>query len=103
MGGEPIKPTAGIFIIQPGCVLLKTRLGRVVLAQRSNTSCCWGVLFPSRMLLIYVVNVVVNINPWIVNIVYKVVDIVLINDLLFLIIFVAITDGVFLYKTYLCE
>ena len=55
------------------------------------------------MLLIYVVNVVVNINPWIVNIVYKVVDIVLINDLLFLIIFVAITDGVFLYKTYLCE
>ena len=55
------------------------------------------------MLLIYVVNVVVNINPWIVNIVYKVVDIVLINDLLFLIIFVAIIDGVFLYKTYLCE
>ena len=62
------------------------------------------------MLLIYVVNVVVNINPWIVNIVYKVVDIVLINDLLFLIIFVAIIDGVFLYKkriyipvdTYLC-
>ena len=47
------------------------------------------------MLLIYVVNVVVNINPWIV---YKVVDIVLINDLLFLIIFVAIIDGVFLYK-----
>ena len=39
MGGEPIKPTAGIFIIQPGCVLLKTRsgLGRVVLAQRSKT------------------------------------------------------------------
>ena len=65
--------------------------------------CRWGVLFPSGMLLIYVVNVVVNINPWIVNIVYKVVDIVLINDLLFLIIFVAITDGVFLYKTYLCE
>ena len=27
MGGEPIKPTAGIFIIQPGCVLLKTRSG----------------------------------------------------------------------------
>ena len=50
------------------------------------------------MLLIYVVNVVVNINPWIVNIVYKVVDIVLINDLLFLIIFVAIAEGVFLYK-----
>ena len=23
MGGEPIKPTAGIFIIQLGCVLLK--------------------------------------------------------------------------------
>ena len=41
------------------------------------------------MLLIYVVNVVVNINPWIVNIVYKVVDIVLINDLLFFNIFVA--------------
>ena len=61
------------------------------------------MLFPSGMLLIYVVNVVVNINPWIVNIVYKVVDIVLINDLLFLIIFVAITDGVFLYKTYFCE
>ena len=55
------------------------------------------------MLLIYVVNVVVNINPWIVNIVYKVLDIVLINDLLFLIIFVAITDGVFLYKTHLRE
>ena len=61
------------------------------------------MLFPSGMLLIYVVNVVVNINPWIVNIVYKVVDIVLINDLLFLIIFVAIIDGVFLYKTHLRE
>ena len=40
MGGEPIKPTAGIFIIQPGCVLLKARLGRVVLAQRSKTDYC---------------------------------------------------------------
>ena len=50
------------------------------------------------MLLIYVVNVVVNINPWIVNIVYKVVDIVLSNDLLFLNIFVASEASVFLYK-----
>ena len=50
------------------------------------------------MLLIYVVNVVVNINPWIVNIVYKVVDIVLINDLLFLIIFVAIKMAYFCIK-----
>ena len=41
------------------------------------------------MLLIYVVNVVVNINPWIVCIVYKVVDIVFNNTPLFLIIFVA--------------
>ena len=57
------------------------------------------MLFPSGMLLIYVVNVVVNVNPWIVNIVYKVVDIVLINDLLFLIIFVAsATQRIFVKK-----
>ena len=55
------------------------------------------------MLLIYVVNVVVNINPWIVYIVDKVVDIVLINDLLFLIIFLTRIASVFLYKETISE
>ena len=51
------------------------------------------------MLLIYVVSVVVNNNPCIVDIVYKVVEIVLTNVPLFLNIFVALVEGIFLYET----
>ena len=58
---------------------------------RTSYPCRWGVLFLSGMLLIYVVCVVVNNNPCIVYI-------VLINDLLFLNIFVAIAEGVFCMK-----
>ena len=36
MGGEPIKPTAGLFIIQLGCVLLKTRSGLVESCARTT-------------------------------------------------------------------